>query len=125
MPRFYRTGSVTNTSTKYRNSIPAYRTLPEPVDIRLVQRPKVTQTKSQHCQPADTQAPCKDRILDTQGFGDLLTEHTCTTQFDPAHTLDIHFRFHAGLGIWEIGGPEPDIGKPYPVIELPQQSQQV
>ena len=52
-------------------------------------------------------------MLDTQGFGDLLTEHTCTTQFDPAHTLDIHFRFHTGLGIWEIGGPEPEINKPH------------
>ena len=52
-------------------------------------------------------------MFDTQGFRDFLAEHTSTAKFDPAHTPDIHFRFHAGLGIREIGWPEPDIFKPH------------
>lgn len=55
----------------------------ERIDIGDVEIPDVLYVPFKHGQSLETESPCKDRGLDTEGCQDLGSEHTCSPKLHP------------------------------------------
>ena len=104
-------------------AVSEHRVGPEVIQVGDVEIPDVLYVPFEHSQPLESESPCEDGVLHSEGRHDLGPEYAGASELHPL-PVEEYLQLQRGLGVGEVSGAYADLVESHPGVELPDDRHQ-